>query len=195
MTLATPHMDADGLAAFNEHLRRATVFLEYGAGGSTGLAAGMDNIQAVISAESDPAWVEKLTAGLAGSPARLYIDHCDIGVVGEWGGPLDASAFAGWYGYVVQPWRRAAELGLRPDLVLVDGRFRLACFLYSLLCAAEGTPILFDDYLDRPAYAVAETFCPRRETHGRLAVFRAAPPSDLPRLAEALMKYACQPGL
>lgn len=195
MTLATPHMDADGLRAFTSYLQKANVLLEYGAGGSTGLAAGMAHIEAVISAESDPAWVQKLKTGLTDTPARLYIDHCDIGAVGEWGGPLDASAFATWHGYVVQPWRRAAELKLRPDLVLIDGRFRVACFLYSLLCADEGTPILFDDYADRPTYAVVEAFCPRLETHGRLAVFRSIRPADLPHLAEALMKYACQPGL
>jgi hypothetical protein len=48
---------------------------------------------------------------------------------------------------VHSPWRRGA---VKPDLVLIDGRFRLACFLHPLLAAAPGTPILFDDYTNRP---------------------------------------------
>lgn len=36
-----------------------------------------------------------------------------------------------------------------PDLVLIAGRFRIVCFMSSLLNAQPGTRIVFDDYRDR----------------------------------------------
>jgi hypothetical protein len=38
---------------------------------------------------------------------------------------------------------------VKPDLVLINSRFRLACFMHSLLAADPGTPLLFDDYTNR----------------------------------------------
>lgn len=49
---------------------------------------------------------------------------------------------------------------------MIDGRFRVACFLYSLLCAETGTVILFDDYSLRFRYHLVEDFCPKVESHG-----------------------------
>jgi len=79
---------------------------------------------------------------------------------------------------VHSPWRHGA---VKPDLVLIDGRFRLACFFHSLLAAAPGTPILFDDYTNRPHYQLVEEFCPISETEGRQALFRV--PAELDREA------------
>ena len=39
------------------------------------------------------------------------------------------------------------ENKLVPDLILIDGRFRVCCFLSSLKYGNVGTKILFDDYL------------------------------------------------
>ena len=80
--------------------------------------------------------------------------------------------------YVHSPWRHGS---LKPDLVLIDGRFRVACFLHSLLAAAPATPILFDDYTNRPHYHLVEEFCPIAETEGRQALFRV--PAELDREA------------
>lgn len=43
-------------------------------------------------------------------------------------------------------------------MVLVVGRFRVACFVYSLLCAQTRTIILFDDYANREHYHAVEEF-------------------------------------
>ena len=44
--------------------------------------------------------------------------------------------------------------------MLVDGRFRVACFLTSLIEADAGATILFDDYTDRPHYHLVEDYAP-----------------------------------
>jgi len=79
--------------------------------------------------------------------------------------------------YVASPWRHQ----VKPDLVLIDGRFRVACFLHSLLNAEPGTRIIFDDYNNRPHYHLVEEFCPTEEREGRQALFLV--PDQLDRSA------------
>ncbi|MAO75600.1 MAG: hypothetical protein CL699_04770, partial [Chloroflexi bacterium] len=69
--------------------------------------------------------------------------------------------------YTSSIWNRAEK----PDVVLIDGRFRVACFLKSLLHAPPNTVILFDDYINRPHYHVVEEFLTPDQTCGRQASF------------------------
>lgn len=62
--------------------------------------------------------------------------------------------------------------GFSPDLVLIDGRFRVACLLTALLKAKAGTVILFDDYLNRrELYGRVEDLLLMRKQIGRMAEF------------------------
>ena len=45
----------------------------------------------------------------------------------------------------------------KPDLVLIDRKFRVYCFLTSLKLCDAGSKIIFDDY-DREEYHVVEQF-------------------------------------
>ena len=58
-----------------------------------------------------------------------------------------------------------------PKLVLIDGRFRVCCFLTSLKFAEEGTKILFDDYTNRPHYHFVEKYVSRFKECGRQCLF------------------------
>ena len=58
-----------------------------------------------------------------------------------------------------------------PDLVLIDGRFRVCCFLTSLARAEAGTILLFDDYRDRPLYHLVEEFVQPSRQCGRQTAF------------------------
>src|SRR5699024_4064786 len=51
----------------------------------------------------------------------------------------------------------------KPDVVLIDGRFRVACFLTSVLYANPNTKIIFDDYTDRTYYHIVETVLPKKD--------------------------------
>jgi len=55
--------------------------------------------------------------------------------------------------------------------VLVDGRFRVACFLASILSITEDTTIFFDDYVDRDYYHVVEEIIKPNRFCGRQAIF------------------------
>ncbi len=76
-------------------------------------------------------------------------------------------------------WKRLARAGLTPDLVLIDGRFRVACFLTTLLQARPGTIVLFDDYVGRnERYGQVETYVQPDRLVERMAVFTV--PHELP---------------
>ena len=87
------------------------------------------------------------------------IIHADIGPVGEWGRPYDRSSIGLWPRYVAKPWAEWARRGSLPDLVYVDGRFRVACILSVALAFRDrgsrevGPKVLIHDVSDaRPGY-------------------------------------------
>jgi hypothetical protein len=149
-------------------------------------------VATVISVDSDAAWIEQVKSSLQNAATNLLISHCDIGEISGWGYPKSTDRFEHFWRYMVQPWDVAKAHGHRPEVILIDGRFRVACFLFSLLAGSPGATILFDDYFDRPEYFVVEEFCTARERHGRLGVFRI--PKDLPalELTKRIAEYSVQ---
>jgi len=178
----TPHMEASGLDCFTESLKYANCYLEYGSGASTLYAANVANIKSIISIDTDKNWVNKVNSLITTVGKNFFLEYCDLGDVGDWGVPLNEAKYKDFWKYMVTPWILVEKNNLSPDLILIDGRFRVASFLYSLLCAQEGTKILFDDYFDRPHYFEVEKFCRPLERRGRMAVFEthcSYKPADL----------------
>ncbi len=186
----TPHMDPEGLRCFQETLAASKCYLEYGSGGSTVYACDVAKVPLVISIESDKAWSDKVCASIQNADAKLLMHHCDLGEVGDWSFPKTKDRIGDFWTYSVNPWQTARAGNHVPDTILIDGRFRVATFLYSLLCARVGTTILFDDYLDRPYYFVVENFCRLRESRGRMGVFTVAQNFSMPDIAAAIAKYS-----
>jgi hypothetical protein len=62
---------------------------------------------------------------------------------------------------------------------LVDGRFRVCCFLTSLKYAEPGTKIIFDDYFNRPQYYLVEEYLKPVEKCNRQALFVKPSDTDL----------------
>ena len=56
--------------------------------------------------------------------------------------------------YATDIWMRKSK----PNLVLVDGRFRVLCFLVSIKHCDEKTKIIFDDYVNRKYYHIVEAW-------------------------------------
>lgn len=183
-------------AALEDALGAASTYLEFGAGGSTLLASHM-RVPRVITVETDVDFLARVSAAMSMSTndgAFLQV-HVDIGPVGTWGFPRDFERIDIWPEYVHRPWKLMQESGWSPDLILIDGRFRVACFLRSLLTAPAGTLILFDDYHDRPHYSPAGKILKPTVSYGRMAAFRTSPLSlDETRHCEALLsRYVLDP--
>lgn len=163
-----------------EAYQQARVILEYGSGGSTQLASQMPG-KLVLSVESDLDWARNLRREIgeaaAASPAIVY--HVDIGPTGPWGRPVDES---GWKRYHLYPNAIWDEPFFRhPDVVLIDGRFRPACLVTTMLHAARPVTVLFDDYANRPRYGLIERILPPVRLIGRMAEFHVVPGQLQPR--------------
>lgn len=182
-----PHMDSDGLIYFKNQIAQSSVFLEYGCGGSTIYALNQTNIQKVISVDTDNAWISKVNQ--QANTNKLSLTHIDLGEVGDWGTPKTTTNFKDFYRYSTTPWQVTKQNNYNVNLVFIDGRFRVSCFLYSLIAANEGTIIIFDDYYDRPYYFVVEEFCQPIHKAGRAGVFKVHKHFDTSKLVMTYGKY------
>jgi len=189
-----PSMDAEGFAFFRNSIKKSKCYLEYGSGGSTIYAANTANVESIISIESDKKWVGIVQQSLASIRKNIHLEHCDIGEVANWGAPKNTNKINCFWEYSTKPWALAAKNNLHPDLVLIDGRFRVASFLYSVMCSDAGTIVLFDDYTDRPQYAVVEDFCSLKSSHGRMGVFVVDKKYSAPDIAAKFAKYSIKWG-
>ncbi|MGD9815394.1 MAG: hypothetical protein AB7Q23_11050 [Hyphomonadaceae bacterium] len=179
-----PEFEAACVPFFLECLAVATSYLEFGAGGSTVLAA-MHGMR-MTTVESDKHFLaavkRKLTSLGRFDRQKQDLLAVDIGVTEAWGAPLmrtpTPARVARWRRYPSAPWAAMEHLP-GPHLVLVDGRFRVACALSAarFLIGREGA-ILIDDYMDREHYYVVERHLERVRNVGRMALFRVRPDVD-----------------
>ena len=182
--LSTPRKDAaDSLfdgddELFREVIEQAGVYAEYGCGASTIWVAGHTRAR-ILSIDSSELWLDKVRQSCSDG-ARVSLHHADVGTIGDWGRPIGYDRSDNFSDYTDWIWNQ----GLAPDVVLVDGRFRVCCFLTSLVNARKGTHLVFDDYNDRPHYHFVERFVRPVRTCGRQALF-AAPGADGIDLAAA----------
>lgn len=157
--------DGDDLL-FKATIDRDSVYGEYGCGASTVWVAKNVGCE-ILAVDSSIEWLEKVRAE-CGSFAKLSLHHADVGPVGDWGRPVSYRNSANFADYTDWMWSNIKK----PNVVLVDGRFRVCCFLTSLIHGEEGASILFDDYTNRPHYHYVEKYIKPLEVCGRQALFK-----------------------
>lgn len=170
--LTMPPEEAAWLRAAYES---AEVILEYGSGGSTVMAAEMPG-KLVWSVENDWKWANQMQDWFKANPpkaAAVRIHHTGIGPVSEWGLPVSHARWRRYAKYPLEVWSDPDFSD--PDVVLVDGRFRVGCVLAALFEARKPLTLYFDDYVRRPRYHVIEEFVTPQETCGRMARFEITP--------------------
>ncbi len=156
-----------------EEIKKAHYFLEFGAGYSTKLALKNPNCQ-VISIETSEKYIENLRSELTQEgldTSRVKFLHVDIGPTRDWGRPTDESKIDSWPNYTVVPWQFIKNQNFKPDLILIDGRFRVATLLQAWRYA-PGCTVLFDDYKNRPHYHKVQALIKPSQKVGRIAVFK-----------------------
>ena len=172
--IPNPTMPDAETAHLKEAYQSAQVILEYGSGGSTRIAAQMSG-KYVLSVESDRNWARNLRREIAASfplsPVIVY--HVDIGATADWGRVVDDSCWRQYHRYPNGIW--GESFFRHPDVVLIDGRFRVACLMATLLRIQRPVRVLFDDYADRPKYQRAEAIVRPRRLIGRMAEFEVDP--------------------
>lgn len=173
-TSPAPFMPEAETVHLSQSYSDATVILEYGSGASTELGARMPG-KYIMSVESDRQWArdlrEKLSVPEVVSP--VVVHHADVGKTGPWGKPVDTKAWRRFPFYPNEVWDQSWFR--HPDLVLIDGRFRTACFVTVLMRAEKPVRVLFDDYGVRPLYHQVEALLKPRAMIGRMAEFWVEP--------------------
>lgn len=159
-----PLFDGDD-SLFRHALSNAKTYGEYGCGASTDWVLKHTELH-VLSVDSSAEWVAKVAARHGDNP-RLNLHHVDLGPLITWGRPADYSRRDSFDLYSDWLWQQPQT----PEVVLIDGRFRVRCFLTTLKFAAPGTRIVFDDYIDRPYYHFVENFVERNQVCGRQCLF------------------------
>jgi hypothetical protein len=150
----------------------ATAYAEYGSGQST-LWMSKNFSGPILSVDSSQFWINQV-ASQSQMPCSLRLHWVDLGELESWGRPLGYSKWAHFEEYTEWVWLQ----GVDPNVVLIDGRFRVCCFFTTLLYAKPGTYVFFDDYTDRPHYHYVEQFIQPVQLCGRQALFIVPEISD-----------------
>jgi hypothetical protein len=173
-------MPAHELRTLDRLMSKAQTYLEYGGGGSTLMS--LSRVRGdVVTVESDAYLAQFLREAASKHVTGSTRFTClvpEVDNIKGWGRPAglgetERSQFG-------EKYARAGASFCAPDLVLVDGRFRVACALVVAKSTSKRVTIAFDDYANRPGYHVVEEFLGRPELHGRLGVFRLASAVDVP---------------
>ena len=160
-----PAIEEADLQIFENIVSGRQYVIEYGSGSNTFNLLRRNDISIVFSVESDRAWFDQMTEALKQNVPdalnKLAMMYVDVGPTAKWGTPKDNRLCKYWHRYPLMPWINARKQNLHIDLVIIDGRFRVACFMAALCYAEPGTLIYVDDYLSRPYYHVmAEVLSP-----------------------------------
>lgn len=172
--------------AIHQYYDQANLIVEYGSGGSTFVAAAKN--KTVITVESSQEWLMALMASykekrissetfngkrLNGEIMPLW---ADIGKTEAWGYPAGEDGWKTWSKYPTLPWDFSREHKLHPDTVLIDGRFRVACFISTCVRIERPVTLIFDDFVERSQYhSVTNIVQPREIIGDRMAIFDLQP--------------------
>ena len=188
-----PAMTAKDFNLYVRNLQQALTkdacmtYVEWGSGGSTFVAT--EYSQRVVSIENDPEWCETMLASeliqCNIALGRLTYICVDGGDVGYWGHPLNETEYASdLYLDALNNFHH-----IRPDLVLVDGRYRVACTLNSLNWAKPDTLLMLHDYRDRNFYQPVEEFFDMVGFGHVFGVFKQKPTINSARYKEQLAHF------
>lgn len=168
--LSKPHMVEPQAKYLRSVYERADTILEYGSGGSTSVAASMPG-KTIYAVENDAGFLKVMMEHLQDAPSQPHFHFVDMGEPGKWGRVTDLKENGSDYATTVWDLPKFTS----PDVVLIDGRFRAACFVTTLARISKPATILFDDYVGRPNYHWISELLPVSEKVGRMAVFYASP--------------------
>ena len=176
-------MTAEEVACFEHILRSTRIYLEFGCGGSTRLAA-QANVRRIYSVDTDQNWIEACIRHPSIAPlveaGRAKFHWADVGPIGLWGYPADESRARHWPSYSLAIWDAVGRD--LPDTVLVDGRWRVSTAVQTLLRCGPDTVILFHDF-HRKRYKQIERFVRKAALVDSLLICRPKPGLDVRKLA------------
>ena len=143
---------------FYKYLSECEIYFEFGSGGSTCQAIKYKNIKKIYSVESDAVWYHKMKKNINKNDI-VDLQLFDLkSTSGTYGHPGKNSSKNDWVKYS----NFIIDIGINKskdiNLLLIDGRFRVACCLKCFDMISENCFIAFDDFLNRKYYHIVLDF-------------------------------------
>ena len=128
-----PKMTINEVSLFHKILSPTSNILEFGSGGSTIVILTAQ--KQLFSVESNIRFynfmlsIKMLKKKIGTNFTYVFVD---VGPTDMWGRPLSRIKFDTWGDYYVRIWDSIHQKNVQLDLIVVDGRFRVASTLYSI---------------------------------------------------------------
>ncbi len=180
-------MSPPEIGKFKEYLRESTNVFEFGCGGSTVLISHLKNIKTLHSVDSDLNWINKVKEEVK---ENVVFHFVNIGKLADWGHPKNKYQKSKWpkYSNVLK------DLDdYFPDLVFVDGRFRVSCALKSIEKMKKHSHLIVHDYHPSRDYGVIEKYFNKVDSVDTLSVFRKKYKIDTQEVQKILKQYEYDP--
>ena len=165
--------------------------LEFGLGGST-IFTLIHSKAKITSVDTNVNWInfmKKYKIIKTSLSNRLTILYVNIGPTRFWGYPIDNTHQDKFEQFS----KRVFEInqGVKYDFILVDGRFRVACVLQSILNQSDNEAVFIGvhDYSIREEYKVVEQFLDIEEVSRTLSIFKIKKNVDLEEVKNMYEKY------
>ncbi|MCH4811649.1 tetratricopeptide repeat protein [Vreelandella neptunia] len=185
-----PFMSSAERDLFLKSIKRAKHYFEFGSGGSTVWAVREGLL--VKGVESDAKWVNALKDKLG---EKCQIEAVDIGPTQQWGFPVSMQQAPEFSTYSNAIHHHDQEF----DLILVDGRFRVACTMATIQHILEYSTepqearIFIHDFWNRPQYHVVLPFLEAVEKVESAGLFKVAQNVSKEDVATLWEEYKAQP--
>jgi hypothetical protein len=140
---------------FYKYLYKSKYYFEYGSGGTTYHASLCPNIKKIISVESDYETHTKIKNMITQNSDKITFQYCDMKTLpNTWGNPGKDSTLNDWINYSNQIINVNKSISSNIDLIVIDGRFRVACCLKCHSVINDDCIVIFDDFLNRSYYHI-----------------------------------------
>jgi len=189
-----PIMSDVEINLFNSYLDITKNYLEYGCGGSTYIASLRPTINYMASVEGLQSWITKCKKATpiktAVESGKLVFHHIDYNASDHYSYPTDStkSNMFPKYSDVITSYPPNTF-----DMILIDGRFRVACTCKAYDYIGANTNILIHDYSIRSYYSIVEKFFTVKGIEDTFAVLQKKDDIDRNELEECITKYEMIP--
>jgi len=164
--LSFNHYNYDSNNYFLKKLNKCKVYLEYGSGNSTLLADSKK--KKIFSVEGDRNYFHHIKKKINSS--KTFLSYYNLGVTEYASYPIFFNFFKFFFRknyikYAKSPLDELDKKNLFPDLILIDGRFRMLCMIFLYIFIKKNSNkfrrrpvIIFDDFFSRSYYKEASKF-------------------------------------
>jgi hypothetical protein len=187
-----PQLAINDKIMFYKYLDKSKIYFEYGSGGSTYQASIRNNIIKIYSVESDMKWYNILKDKIKSDKFTYFYNEMDARP-NTWGNPGPNSTNTQRINY--SNYLRSLEKESQNiDLILIDGRFRVACCLKCFDIINSDCLIAFDDFMNRPYYHVVLNYYDiiEKTSDNRMVILQKKKSVSIPE--ELIKKYELIPG-